>query len=114
MVKKFKQYNIDDPIYHAQLTIFIGDVEEIRKYLKEKIDYDIGEVFDGKFIPQPRHKIIVMPKFEYDTLLHEVIHYVFAIFKIRGIPIKYQNDEVFAYYYEMTIKNILKSLHKKK
>ncbi len=111
MKKKFKQYNVDDPIYRANLTLFIGDTEEIKKHLFDvcKIsDIEIGEVHDGKFCPIKNYKIIILPKFDLLTVIHEVIHYAFAVMKERGIPIRYENDETITYYVEMTLRNILK------
>lgn len=109
MKKKFKQINIDDPIYRAPFSIFIGDESEIKKLLMKNGFYDYGEIHDAKYIPSGNKRAIILKKTDIPTIAHEVLHYCFEVFESRGIPIRYENDEVMAYYFEMTIKNILKA-----
>ena len=111
----FKQHNIIDPIYRAHLSLFIGNKEEIKKHLikvgipEEKINH----INTGKFLFNDNQSIIILPKYNKYTLIHEVIHYAFAVMYGRGIPINYENDETITYYVEMTLKNIDKGLLKK-
>jgi hypothetical protein len=111
----FKTYYIDDPIYYAKLTLYIGDTKEIRNHLLKvtNIPRENLNVEMGKFIPFEKLKIIILPKYDLLTLIHEVIHYAFNIMDSRGIPINYENDETITYYTEMTLKNIIKALNKK-
>jgi len=114
MKKKYKHYLIDDPIYKAHLSLLIGDVEEIKKYLLKitslKEDFEMGE---GKFFSVDDYKIIIIKKYNIPILVHELIHYAFDVMEDRGIPIRIENDETITYYVEMTLKNILKLLQKK-
>ena len=116
-MKKFKIYRVYDPIYRAHLSILVGDLEEIKKYLlrcsipQEKID-EISPSAGGRFIFHDKMHIIVMPKYNIYTLIHEIIHVAFAVMYGRGIPIRYENDETITYYVEMVLKNTLKVMKK--
>ena len=113
----FKIYKIKDPIYRAHLSILIGDLKEIQKYLikcdfpKNKID-ELNIISNGRFMFHDGIHVIIIPKYDKYTLIHEVIHYAFAVMYGRGIPINYENDETITYYVEMTLKNIDKVIHR--
>ena len=108
---KLKIYRIDDPIYGASLTLCVGDLKLFEKYLK-KFDFynqiELSKTGIGKHIFLEGYNIIWIKKFNLGTLFHEISHMVFSVFNSRGIPIDIQNDEVFAYYVQMTTNNILR------
>jgi len=112
--KKYKYYEISDPIYRAEISLFIGDLKEIKKDLIKKFDKknfeDLG--WDGKFIKDKDCYLIILSKFNLSTLIHELIHYCFCVLNDRGIKISLNNDEVMAYYFQMTFSNILEKLKK--
>lgn len=112
MKKKFKQYNIVDPIYRAPLCVFTGNIDLIKKHLIKCGFPDYGEVQDAKFVPHNGMRAIILRDKSTTTLAHELVHYVFNVFDSRNIPISLENDEAFAYYFEMTLENVLKALKK--
>lgn len=113
-MKKYKLYKIKDPVYRAHLSILVGDLDEIRKHLislgfeKEHLE----KIDTGKFLIHEEMQVIVMPKYDIYTLIHEIIHVAFAVMYGRGIPIRYENDETITYYVEMVLKNTLKEMKK--
>lgn len=107
--KKYKRYDIEDPIYRSALTIFTGDNKEIKKYLISCGFDDYGDVQEGKYI-KGEYTVIILNKIDVYTLTHELLHHCFAIFNSRGVPIEYENDEAFAYYFEMLLKTIIKNM----
>lgn len=112
MKKKFKQMMIEDPIYRAKLSIFWGDSKEIKDFLLKNGFEDFGDVADGKYIVHDRMRAIVINKFNILTLTHELLHFCFNVFDDRGIPIRYENDEAMAYYFEMILEMVIKGLKK--
>lgn len=112
VTNKYKQYNITDPIYRAHLSLFIGDKESIKKHLISVgvPGNKIGNIATGKFLFNEDQCIIILPKYNLYTLVHELIHYAFAVMYGRGIPINYENDETITYYVEMTLKNVLEKI----
>lgn len=115
---KFKQYNIDDPMYRANLTLLIGDLIQIKDYLltEHNISPDVVEDIeqvDGKYIAYGKYKIIILKNTNIITMVHEVIHYVLDSIHSKGIPIRIENDEVITYYVDMTLKNMLKVIKNK-
>lgn len=46
------------------------------------------------------------------TIAHEITHLVFEVFKERGIPNSYQNQESFAYYHAYWMEQIITSERK--
>lgn len=111
---KYKQYNVSDPIYRAHLTILVGDLDDIRRHLISlKFPEDqLKEINTGKFVFHDNMHVIIMPKYNIYTLIHEIIHVAFAVMYGRGIPIRYENDETITYYVEMVLKNSLKEMKK--
>lgn len=112
-----KIYKIEDPIYRAHLSLLIGDIKEIKKYLlrcdfpQEKVD-EISPSSNGRFMFHNEIHVIIMKEYNIYTLIHEIIHVAFAVMYGRGIPINYNNDETITYYVEMVLKNSLKKLGK--
>jgi hypothetical protein len=120
---------LHDELYGADLMFFSGcSIEEAQKKANrvfniqeelsvEKSDsaaFFVCTTKEGKTC----YIIWVRRSRDYPTIAHEVVHLVFDVFKDRGIPNSYQNQEAFAYYSAFWLENLLKSrrklVHKKK
>lgn len=119
MTKNKKQpynlYVLHDLILKANLTIVTGDFEAFKKNcIFENLEKHLEgiEYSDARFIPLEENgksaNIIFLKKIDLATISHELIHHCFYTFNNRGIPIRYENDEIFAYYYEMLFEQVLR------
>jgi hypothetical protein len=88
---------------------------EIKKYLLRCgiPENKLEQVSDGRFFVYKKMNIIIMPKYNTFSLIHEIIHLAFAVMDGRGVPIRYENDETITYYVEMVLRNVLVKLNKK-
>lgn len=115
-MRKIKAKIIEDEIYRAPLSVFVGKLSEFQKLLKvngfpeDKIPDNKA---DGYYIHHDGIRTIYMREWSSATLLHELIHHSFSVMDDRGIPIRLENDETITYYTEMMYKKIMKAYHKK-
>lgn len=120
-------FTVGDPIYRASLTcLFNYTWEEWQSYIakhKHPKEPDIegdGRDYSGMFA-QIRNKeglqcfVLWMPHFDWyisdqACLTHELVHYIHSLFEAKQIPVRYGNDETFAYAFEHYHKAILEKL----
>lgn len=112
-MKKLKFHPIENNLFKAPLSLYIGDHKAYNKQMK-KLGYS-EDVFlsdykeNAKFWYDGKVKVIFSPKNKY-LILHEVVHYCINVMETRGIPINAENDEVLAYMIEHIYSKIMKKL----
>lgn len=110
-MKNLKFYAIDNELFKAPLSLFIGDYKAYNAEMK-RTGYDVeaclvkGEC-GAKFWYDNKRKVIFAPKDKY-LILHEVVHYCVNVMKTKGVPVKENNDEVLAHMIEYIYKKIMK------
>ena len=117
-MKKLKQYEIEDPMFCANLSFLVGDRDLFNKKLKEwgdGLENNLAKG-NGKTITDGKYFIVWVKEMDsvegMGILLHELVHYVFFVLEARRVNISTDNDEVFAYYYAMVYRNIMSKIKK--
>lgn len=117
-----KEWHFFDKVYRVWVVLIIGDHEELIKFM-EKIGYnDLDELekrdssgmsivlCDDNNTMGNRAHIVWLKKYETACLVHELSHLVMAIFDDKGVPkgvpIRNENTETFAYYQEFWFNEI--------
>lgn len=112
---KIITHNLHDNIYRTSLCILIcPDTTEWDKWL-DNIKYS-GERIQHKHSDGAYYRIlaedngdglntniIFLCRKNFSILSHELIHFIFRTFTEKGIPLRVENDEAFAYYLEFWI-----------
>lgn len=108
---KYKKIKIEDDMFRHNLELYIGDAVAVKNHLlKTGIpDDDLKDIekIGGAFLSGDNFKIIFLPKMSVEELIHEIIHYVFAVLDNTGVPINCDNDEVFAYFVGYILNKII-------
>lgn len=109
--KKIKFYKVKNELFKAPLSLFIGNVDEYNKKIKE-LGYNDNAVFatgNGKFWSQDNFCVMWINDLSNKGLIiHELSHYCFYVMNRKGIPINVENDEVFAYMIEYMFNKLSK------
>lgn len=123
------EFAISEPVIGSNCRFFVGySFEEMKKIIDErkhpKADglEDEWEHSDGFCITiknvenLPSHAVW-LKHFDWDVhslgvLSHEVVHLVMHVFKNANIPVRIENDEVFAYMQEFYFTKALEKLNK--
>ena len=103
--------------------LYGGGIAELKEwYAKKKITSDCDPKLQGYVEPLDytkkdgtveRSYIIRVEENDFYTLAHECVHLVRHILDDRGIPIRADNDEVFAYYHGYWLKKLWRLTNKK-
>lgn len=122
-------YDIGEDIYCTHVTIVVNcDFPSFVKWLKRHTNEDLsdlGEYEAGQGLHigiknksgQPSHAIWIK-HFDWTipdmgVLAHELIHFIMAVLHQKRIPIRQENDEVFAYLYEYYFTQAFRKLNPK-
>ncbi len=110
-----------EDVYRLYLTVVIDkDFNHFRDWLKDVCGYketeDMNPLSSGYCITltpensthKGRAHIIWLKYKDIPCLVHELVHLTMQIFDDKGIPIRVENGEAFAYYIEHWIKRIRK------
>ena len=107
--------------FSATLDLYINCNQEellknVRKKLKDKtIEFNF-KVWSGCYYTlehgDKQYRIVWIKNFDWSVasqalLIHELIHYVMAVFDDKGIPISKDNEETFAYFLEHIVGTVL-------
>lgn len=123
---KWELYEVKEPMFKSGLTVLVNcSWDELKEYLEDRNlvgnrdeDIDshrnsIGCLFHLQFKDdkdENRMYLLWQKKFSWTiedigTFVHELMHFTTAILDDKGIPIRYENDEVMAYFQEYYIKS---------
>lgn len=102
MILKFPE-----DIYNITLTLYIWDKDKFEKHAWEQDDSV------GMFYAKHKQCHLYLKELDHQTLVHELIHCVMYVFDYCWVTISYDNDEVFAYYFDYYYGMIIKKLKKK-
>lgn len=113
-----KQWHFFDKVYRVWLTFLIGEPDAFydfmersgykdMEYLKQgstaawciKVDHENNDMGNYCFV-------IWMRKFEAACLVHELTHLSMMVFDDKGVPVRNENTEAFAYYTEFWFNEI--------
>lgn len=112
--------NMFDPVYRVVLSVIIDrDPESSNRWLDdagytgERSDPNTKE---GQFYALTNDNMkdggasqfIWLRKKDLNTLSHELLHFVMYVFNDKNVPIRYENDETFAYYFEYWFNRVRK------
>lgn len=120
---------IKDPVYHAEIYLFMSSYDEFCKYLKRYDSefpnhtdyYPSGKVVRVRVTKKDfsiRKYYLWIPSFdyygsEYKTLVHEVIHLALMVFDMKGVDnFKDNANEAFCYYADYLFGEFLKAIDK--
>ena len=96
------KYKFICPIFRDEIFLFTADIEKLNKFCPE---IEIATNQNGAFY-EIRNKstdvtgllVWVDKSDNYNTMVHECLHLVRAVFKNHGVPFNSKNDEIIAYY----------------
>ena len=120
---------IKDPIYHAEIYLFMSSYEEFEKYLKKydanyKDDtdhYHLGKAVQAYITKngwRTRHYYLWLRSFDFydsdwQTLVLEIIHIALRVFDMKGIEIvKDLSNEPLCYYVDYLLSQFLHAINK--
>jgi len=90
------------PIFGIEVILILGDTKKIKAF---SVDYSLGEDSLGECLlisneeDTPQGLVVwIKDKIDYLSMVHETLHLVKRIFKIKNIPFDSDNDEIIAYY----------------
>lgn len=112
--KKAKVANFTIPLWRWDVLIIAGDKDKSNKFLN-KIDPNlfIGEFDQGSCFTRPDSGVIVWVDSlkNVPTLVHEILHAVFAVLSFRGLEHSKKSEEAYTY----TVSHLLGEIlaHKK-
>lgn len=119
---------VREPVFLSSCTILVGwTLEEVRKLIEanslEKIDWEdmkgcngvciSANLKNGSFAHLVWLRDFDMTTSSISTLSHELNHLVFEILNHKGVPLRYENQEVFTYLQQFYFADTLKILQKK-
>jgi len=120
---KFTEVLLDDKVYKVSLTVVVcPDIAQWNRSLD-----DVGYTGDrGTDAADARYYRLTPDnnKMKHDTsviflrtkkmgpLVHELAHFVFNVFDDRGVEVRIENDEAFAYYLEYWTNGVLDAWRK--
>lgn len=108
---KLKYYKIYNEFWKAPLSLYVGSKELYNKEMK-KLEMNENTLAEssttGKFWHDDSYLVMWFPNFnDKATIAHELVHYCFAVFMRKGVPVSAENDEVFAYMFEYMFNKIM-------
>lgn len=114
------EWHLEEKVYKRWVVLMICPYEELLEELRKVEFTDIDDMtvsagYNIRLTPdnsKTSHTIVWMPKFDEPNLVHELSHLVMATFSRAGVPITYENEEVFAYYLEYWFRE-MKRVHRK-
>lgn len=119
-----KRIDMYEPVYRIALVLVIdSDFERFRGWLRDDLKYTdhLGLTAGSGYCitidqDNSNHKgacsIIWLRNKELQVLVHELIHLTMAVFDDKGIPVRSENGEAFAYYTEYWFNRIRKEWSK--
>lgn len=112
------EWHFFDKVYRAWVVFLIGEPEEFYEFMTKsgyKLVDDLKEGSNTGFCVQLDSSnndmgnycfVVWMRKFETACLVHELSHLVMMVFDSKGVPIRNENTEAFAYYQEFWFNEI--------
>ena len=121
--KMRKVFKINDDVYNASFTLYVGKWNEFRGYIKKMYKYDVGaQIHNGgtsfALVESDgcgRINFVWLPEFNWTIedmacVVHELTHAAIRIFHARGIKFTTHNHEHYAYYHDYLVGKFLKEL----
>jgi len=118
-----KKYELKDPIYRRYAWVIFGEKKEFVSYFNKKYDCEPLEEAGFGYASCIRfdkngviHHYIVFTKeaMNYRAIVHEVVHFVYGVFRNIGAEIERDSEEIMAYYSDYTFDQIRKLMDKEK
>jgi len=116
-----KELFVFDEVYRVALNVVIcSDTTEWDRWLDD-IKFDKSERLDHTKVDGiyyrllPEHcngsngNLIMIKTKNFPVLIHEISHLIFQVFDEKGVPLRLENDEAFAYYLEFWFNKIRKA-----
>jgi len=115
-----KEWHFYDRVYRSWVVVVIGTAEEFIKFMDGttyKYCEDLQPNSSGYCITLNGDNttngnyatIIWLKRKEYACLVHELSHLVMQIFDDKGVPLRNENTEAFAYYIEFWFNTITRA-----
>lgn len=114
-------FYVNEPLSRVKkIIVKQGDPEDIKDIDWKRHEMDSGVCFTIKLKKEGLLAFLIwMPKFTWtvpqmSTLSHEIVHLTFAVLDLKGIPIRKENDETFAYFHQCYLRQAFNHLKPKK
>ena len=116
-----KHFTIKENVFNISIDFFYGGtlkdvLIKLDKIFPDKnfLDQDNGTQ-NGKYLGWDNYSVVWIKKDSVDKVLpkiiHELVHVVARLHDHRGIPLRYENDEVTAYLMEALFKRFYKIIY---
>lgn len=111
-----KQWHFFDKVYRVWVVVCIGPEDEFKQFLEDSTYTEPFEYSDssGYCIHLCAENttngnnayVIWMRNFETACLVHELSHLCMMVFDSKGVPVRTENTEAYAYYIEFWLNEI--------
>ncbi len=126
------RFILSEPVFGTFVTFCINEKKSrTRKLVKknisekdfeelgiDKLENEDGYALDVTLKDGAKGHLVSVKNFDWSSkqmaiLGHEIVHLVFAILSHKGVPIRTENDETFAYLWECYFRQAVKKIPKK-
>lgn len=116
-----KQWHFFDKVYRVWVVLLIGEPDDFYQFMEDSGYKDMEVLKQGSTSGWCIHLnsdnndmgnycfIIWMRKFETACFVHELTHLTMMVFDDKGVPIRNENTEAFAYYTEFWFNEITRT-----
>ena len=125
-MSKYQALRIHDPVYKTALEVFVcADPIEWQKFMDfYGCKHKLGTPGAGKYVRlypgdcakdlEADSAVMFLRNKDMGVLVHELSHHIHCTFDDKDIPVNWDTSEVFAYYMEFLLNQILEAWKPKK
>lgn len=115
------EWHFFDKVYRSWVTLVVGEPEDFYSFMERCGYKEMEALKEGSTTGWCIHLnsdnndmgndcfVVWMRKFEMGTFVHELTHLTMMIFDDKGVPVRGENTEAFAYYTEFWYNEITRA-----